>query len=211
MLIVSVLVCLYYTASFTSSAHSDIDVQQENGGALNDKVRETYWSSKAQIIILVYLLNVYKIHHPREIMRLHVTSLIWYIYMIQYSLFPRPLVPRFQYSACNIENVGWPGDEATYNKNYYINMQAANPASSVAGNEATNLREKRGLVDNQQPQIRVSSSVLACKGNCVDKFITSIYPLKHYSYLVSPFIIFRRIWDAYDNLGKCQHTCLGKL
>ncbi len=45
----------------------------------------------------------------------------------------------------------------------------------------------------------------------MDKFIASIYPLKHYSYLVSPFIIFRRIWDAYDNLGKCQYKCLGRI
>ena len=91
--------------------------------------------------------------------------------------------------------------------NHLYTYLQANPASS----ETTSPREKRGFIDNQQPPIlSVSSSVLACQRTCVDAFIAKIHTLEHYSYLVSPFVIFRRIWDAYDNLDKCQRTCLGK-
>ena len=61
----------------------------------------------------------------------------------------------------------------------------------------------------QLPISSVSSAVLACEQDCLDAFMASIYPIKHYFNLASPFAVFRRIWDAYDKLGRCQRACLG--
>ena len=93
------------------------------------------------------------------------------------------------------------------------------PALQVNPAATTIPREKRGLfIDHdgsqlpQEPPISsVSSVVLACKQDCLDAFMASIYPIKHYFNLASPFSIFRRIWDAYEKLDRCQRACLGKM